>query len=202
MMLAAASVSTAAAAGNQSITGCGFVIKKAKRFIVANDLSSSGGGDCVTIAKARAVLDMNSHSITGPGGAGATGAGIHALVSANGAVIEGTNSNGAKITGFGTGILVDASDVAIANVELLSNAQYGLEINGGSRNAMYDTAAGNDIDASSGNGTAGVLIQNGVGNSIEDISADHNGKDGVEISGGSNNSLHDTDEDCKGTYGV
>jgi hypothetical protein len=130
------------------------------------------------------------------------GTGGVCVSSANGAVIEGTNSNAAKITQFGTGILIDASDVAVANLELLSNAQYGLEINGGSRNALYDTAVGSEVDPSSGNGIAGVLIKDGVGNSIEDVSAAHNGSYGVEISGGSNNALHDTDEDFDGIYGV
>jgi len=202
MTLAAAPAATAATACKLSITACGCVMKKAKRFVLANDLTgSSATADCLSISKAGAVLDMNGHAITGPGGA-ATGAGIHVLSSGNGAVIEGTNSNGAKITQFGTGVLIDASDVVVANVELLSNAQFGLMINGGSRNALYDTDAGNSIDPSSGNGTAGVLIKDGVGNSIEDIHADHNGMYGVEISGGSNNALHDTDEDFDGIYGV
>jgi hypothetical protein len=172
---------------------------KAKRFVLANDLtSSSASADCLTISKTNAVLDMSGHSITGPGGA-ATGAGIHVLSSANGAVIE---ANGGKITMFGTGVLIDASDVAIANAVLNSNAQFGLMINGGSRNAVYDTEAGNQVNASSGNGTAGMLISGGIGNFIDDCRADNNGKYGFEISGGSNNSVHDTDGDLDGTYGI
>src|SRR5258705_11140736 len=68
MMLAAAPAATAASSCKQSITACGCVMKKAKRFVLANDLTSSGG-DCLTISKAKAVLDMSGHSLTGPGGA-------------------------------------------------------------------------------------------------------------------------------------
>jgi hypothetical protein len=136
--------------------------------------------------------------MTGPGGT-ATGAGIHVLSSGNGAFIDGVNQ---KISGFGTGILIDASDVVLAFVELRSNAQYGLKINGGSRNAMYNSDAGNESIASSGNGITGVLISNGSGNLIDDIFAAHNGMYGIEIVGGSNNSLHDLDGDFNGIYGI
>jgi hypothetical protein len=112
----------------------------AKRYVVANDLtSSSASADCLTVSKADAVLDMSGHSITGPGGA-ATGRGIHFLSSANGAVIDGVNQFTAIVTQFGTGILIDASDVEIFDVALVSNAQFGLMINGVSRNALYDSS--------------------------------------------------------------
>ncbi len=141
---------------------------------------------------------MAGHKITGPGGA-ATGAGIHVLASGNGAFIDGVNQN---VSGFGTGILVEASDVAMAFLELVSNAQFGLKIDGGSRNSLYNSDAGKSNDASSGNGTAGVLINNGTGNLIDDIHADNNGSYGIEISGGSNNALHDIDGDLDGIYGI
>ena len=190
-----------AAAGSTckpSITACGCTMKKAKKFVLANDLTSTSlSADCLTISGAHVVLDMAGHQMTGPGGA-ATGAGIHVLASGNGAFIDGVNQ---QITQFGTGILVDASDVVIAFAELLSNAQFGLKINGGSRNSIYNSDAGS-TNASTGNGTAGVLISNGTENLIDDIHADHNGSYGVEIDGGSNNALHDIDGDFNGIYGI
>jgi hypothetical protein len=189
-----------AAAGSKckkSIKACGCAAKKAGHYVLANDLTGSSGADCLTIAGAHVTLDMAGHKMTGPGGA-ATGAGIHVMSSGSGAFIDGVNQ---KITGFGTGILVDASDVAIAFVSLRSNAQYGLKINGGSRNALYNSDAGT-LTPATGNGTAGVLISNGSGNLLDDMSADRNGMYGIEISGGSNNSLHDLDGDANGIYGI
>jgi len=198
-IILSAAPAAAASSCKKLIKACGCGAKKAGHYLLANDLSSSSASaDCLTIRGAHVVLDMAGHQISGPGGA-ATGAGIHVLSSGNGAFIDGVNK---KITGFGTGILVDASDVAIAFVELVANAQFGLMIKGGSRNSLYNSDAGNDFDASSGNGVAGVLISNGSGNLIDDIHADHNGKYGIEISGGSNNALHDIDGDFNGIYGI
>jgi hypothetical protein len=136
LILAVAPAATASVACKQSITACGCAMKKAQLYVLANDLtSSSATADCLTVSKAQAVLDMKGPSITGPGGA-ATGAGIHFLSSANGAVIDGVNQFTAIVTKFGTGILIDASDVEIFDVALVTNAQFGLKINGGSRNAL------------------------------------------------------------------
>jgi len=161
-------------------------------------ISSSAAADCLTIAAPHAVLDMHGKSLIGPG-SGATGAGIHVLSSATGAYIDGI---GAVITKFGTGILIEGSDVAIFSVELIRNEQFGLVINGGARNALYDSDAGSLSDFSSGNGVAGVMINNGSNNFINDIHADHNGKYGIEVSGGANNHLHDLDGDFNGIYGL
>jgi hypothetical protein len=192
-----AAPAAAAAKCKKAIKACGCVAKKG-HYALANDLtSSSAGADCLTIAGAHVTLDMAGHQMTGPGGV-ATGAGIHVMSSGGGAFIDGVNQ---KITGFGTGILVDASDVAIAFVSLRSNAQYGLKINGGSRNSLYNSDAGT-LTPATGNGTAGVLISNGSGNLIDDISADRNGMYGIEINGGSNNALHDLDGDFNNIYGI
>ena len=198
IIILGAGPAAAAAKCKKTIKACGCVAKKG-HYALANDLtSSSAGADCLTIAGAHVTLDMAGHQMTGPGGV-ATGAGIHVMSSGGGAFIDGVNQ---KITGFGTGILVDASDVAIAFVSLRSNAQYGLKINGGSRNAMYNSDAGDEFIPLSGNGNTGVLISNGSGNLIDDIFAAHNGKYGIEISGGSNNALHDLDGDFNGIYGI
>ena len=198
MIMLAAVPAAAAKTCKKLITACGCTAKKG-HLALANDLTSSSvTADCLTIAGAHVVLDMAGHQITGPGGS-ATGAGIHVLSSGNGAFIDGVNH---EITKFGTGILIDASDVVLAFVELRSNAQFGLKINGGSRNSMYNSDAGNESIANSGNGNTGVLILNGNDNLIDDIFAAHNGKYGIEISGGSNNSLHDLDGDFDGIYGI
>jgi parallel beta helix pectate lyase-like protein len=202
LVMILAATPAAATACPQSIKSCGCVAKKARRYVLANDLtSSSATADCLTIAAAHVVLDMSGHQISGPGGA-ATGAGIHFLKSANGGFVDGVNEDTAKLTKFGTGILIDASDVVISFVGLVSNAQFGLEINGGSRNALYDSEVGITKITPAGNGTAGVLINGGSENIIDDIFAVHNGKYGIEISGGSNNSLHDLDADTNGIYGI
>jgi hypothetical protein len=147
-------------------------------------------------------LDMASHQIGGPGGA-ATGAGIHVLASGNGAFIDGgKNEFTAKLTGFGTGILIDASDVAIADVSLVSNAQFGLKVDGGSRNSLYNSAVGIAKTTPGPNGIAGVLISGGSGNLIVDSSVVNNTKYGIEISGGSNNVVHDSGGDSNGIYGI
>ncbi len=181
------------------ITKCGCTAGKAGRYALAGDLtSSSASADCITIKGKHVSLDMAGHQISGPGG-GATGAGIHVLASANGAFIDRVSQN---VIHFGTGILVEASDVTMASCELDSNAQFGLKIDGGSRNSLYNSDAGKNGDPSSGNGVAGVLISNGTGNLIDDIHADNNSSYGIEISGGSNNALHDADEDFNGLYGI
>jgi len=187
LMLLGAAPAAAAKTCKKLIKACGCTAKKG-HLTLANDLtSSSPSADCVTISGAHVVLDMAGHKITGPGGA-ATGAGIHVLAQGNGAFIDGVNQ---PISNFGTGILVEASDVVMAFVELRSNAQFGLKINGGSRNSMYNSDAGNESIASSGNGDTGVLITNGNDNLIDDIFASHNAKYGIHVSGGTNNSLHD-----------
>ena len=184
-----------------SITACGCVAKKAAHYVVSKPLTSASASlDCLTVSAAHAVIDMGGNSITGPGGS-ATGAGIHILSSADGAVIESgglTNS----INNFGVGVLVDASNVVIETILLLSNAQYGGVVNGGSNNAFYDLDAGQSTNATSGNGIAGIKILNGNNNFIDDVIADHNTKYGIEISGGSNNSVHDSDGDSNGIYGI
>jgi len=198
VMILSAGPAAAASTCKKTVKACGCVAKKG-HVSLANDLtSSSPSADCLTIAGAHVTIDMAGHQMTGPGGS-ATGAGIHVLSSGNGAFIDGVNQ---KITGFGTGILIDASDVAIAFVSLRSNVQFGLKINGGSRNSLYNSDAGVQSTPSSGNGTAGVLISNGSGNLIDDIFADRNGKYGIEINGGSNNALHDLDGDFNGIYGI
>jgi len=198
LMLLGAAPAAAAKTCKKLIKACGCTAKKG-HLTLANDLtSSSPSADCVTISGAHVVLDMAGHKITGPGGA-ATGAGIHVLAQGNGAFIDGVNQ---PISNFGTGILVEASDVVMAFVELRSNAQFGLKINGGSRNSMYNSDAGNESIASSGNGDTGVLITNGNDNLIDDIFASHNAKYGIHVSGGTNNSLHDLDGDFNGTYGI
>jgi hypothetical protein len=198
-IILAATPASAAKACKKTIKACGCVAKKPGHYVLANDLtSSSTGADCLTIAGAHVSLDMAGHIMTGPGGA-ATGAGIHVLASGNGAFIDGVNQT---IGGFGTGILVEASDVVMAFVLLDSNAQFGLKIDGGSRNSIYNSSIGKRSDATTGNGTAGVLINNGTGNLIDDVEAAHNGSYGIEISGGSNNAIHDSDGDANGIYGI
>lgn len=177
-----------------SITACPCAVKKATPYVLAKSLvCTSSSLDCLTVTHTGAVIDLAGQSITGPGGA-ATGAGIHVLAAASRVLIEGGGFNN-SINGFGTGILIDASNVAVYSIELTSNAQFGAMIDGGSNNAIYDLDAGMPSDASSGNGIAGVMIHNGTGNLIDDIHADHNTMYGIEISGGSNNAIHDSDGD-------
>jgi hypothetical protein len=198
-LILAATPAAAAGKCKKSITKCGCVAGKAGHYVLAGDLtSSSASADCITIKGKHVSLDMAGHQITGPGGA-ATGAGIHVLSSGNGAFIDCVNQN---VTHFGTGILVEASDVTMTFCELDANAQFGLKIDGGSRNSLYNSDTGKSSDASSGNGTAGVLINNGADNLIDDIHSDHNTSYGIEISGGSNNTLHDIDGDSNGLYGI
>jgi hypothetical protein len=202
VIILAAPAAAAASPCARIITACGCVLYEAKRYVLKRDLtSSSATADCLRVSKAKAVLDMRGHSISGPGGA-ATGAGIHFLSSANRAVVDGESQFTAIITGFGTGIVIDASDVEIFDVALVTNAQFGLMINGGSRNALYDSTAGIVKNTPGGNGTAGILINGASSNLIDDIFAVNNGKYGIAISGGSNNSLHDLDADTNGVYGI
>ena len=198
-IILAATPAAAAKACKKTINSCGCVAKKPGHYVLGSDLtSSSTSADCLTISGTHVSLDMAGHQMTGPGGA-ATGAGIHVLASGNGAFIDGVNQ---KIAGFGIGILVEASDVVMAFVLLDSNAQFGLKIDGGSRNSIYNSSTGKRSDATTGNGTAGVLINNGTGNLIDDIEAAHNASYGIEISGGSNNAIHDSDGDSNGIYGI
>lgn len=184
-----------------SITTCQCNAKKPIRYIVANDLvSGSKTLDCLSVSGAHAVIDLKGHSITGPG-AGATAAGIHILASATGALVEGSGFKN-SISGFGSGVQIDSSKVVVVSIELVSNTSFGLFINGGTNNAVYDLDAGKENDASSGNGVAGVMIKNGSNNFVDDIHAAHNTMYGIEISGGSNNSLHDLDGDFCGIYGI
>jgi hypothetical protein len=142
-----------------SIAACGCRITTSGTYTVTADLSGAAG-DCIAIKANNVVLNINDHSITGPGSGTSTGAGIHVLKSSSGAFIEG-GGGPSNITASGW--------------------KYGLEVQG--KNTISDWVNPN------GN-VVGIFLDGATGANINDFSADDNSVYGVWIRGGKGNQIN------------
>jgi parallel beta helix pectate lyase-like protein len=169
------------------IASCGCTITKSGFYLLANDLSSSQGltakNGCIDIKAPKVVLNAvkpvtNAFNITGPGGTTPTGIGIHILKGSNKDFIE---LAGSDIQGWDVGILVEGNGNIVeffnaARVNsAIANGTAGVEINGGSNNNI------NDFNGASTNKNYGVWLRGASNNQINASNTSDNGNIGVYV---------------------
>src|ERR1035437_24991 len=142
-----------------SIAACGCRITTGGTYTVTGDLSGAAG-DCIAIKANSVVLNIDKHSITGPGSGTSTGAGIHVLKSSSGAFIEGGGG---------------PSDITA------SGWKYGLEVQGKNTISDYFNPHGNVV---------GIFLDGATGANINDFAAEDNSVYGVWIRGGKGNQIN------------
>lgn len=172
------------------IASCGCTITKSGFYRLANDLTSAQGltakNGCIDIKASKVTLNagkpitMGSFNggfdISGPGGGTPTGIGIHILKSSNKDFLELPDS----IQGWDVGILVE-----------------------GDNNIVEDFDATNNFSMSSiPNGTAGVEINGGSNNNINDFTVGKNNNYGIWLRGASNNQINCSSTRENGNIGV
>jgi parallel beta-helix repeat protein len=112
-----------------SISKCGCTIASPGFYDVTAtllDVKLNKDTSCIAIKSPNVVLALNGMKLTGAN----AGIGVHVLSGANGCFIEGAKggTNGA-ITGWDTGILIEANSVVVENLTTGSNGTAGIELN-------------------------------------------------------------------------
>ena len=156
------------------ITACGCTITKPGFYNVTNNLNAGSGltpkGGCIDIQASKVVLNTGhlvagpaiaGYSITGPGGGMPIGIGVHILKGSNSDFLELVSD----LTGWDVGLLVE-----------------------GNNNIVENFTAG--PIGGPGNGTAGVEINGGNSNNLNNFVAQNNSNYGVWIRGASNNQFN------------
>jgi hypothetical protein len=188
-----------AASCSATISSCGCVISSAAVFMTSGPLvSASSTVDCIDISASGAVLIVEG-DITGPGG-GVTADGIHIMSGASNVFIAGKTTPGfssthAKVTGFATGIQIDASNAEINELDANLNG------NG----VVFNSVTGGDYNDSVANSNAagdGVLITGGSGNIVGDANNIDMNNNGIEISSSFNNRILDSGAAHNTVYGI
>lgn len=177
------------------------------------DLPSSS--TCITIGASNVDLNLNGHSITGPGG-GADGTAGISVTAKTMVDIKGPG----VITSFGRGIdfdFVTSSDVkqvtatgnffgfvvnnSVGNLfrenTSTGNAQHGFSLNVGSNNGLLNNVASN-------NGAEGILLFAGSGNQVKGNTTNGNGLNGILSGGGvsTGHSIKDNTASGNGLSGI
>jgi len=182
-----------------SITGCGTLSSDNTIYALANNITTTGTGNCIVLSGASQTLDLAGHDITFAGTAGtSTGAGLLITNEASEDVVEGDNST---ITGFKEGVLDQGLDTAGDDINLISNG-IGLELNGGgffggtdiwtnfaaesnTAQGVYLKSCGDECTIwdffSASNGGDGVLITDSAGARVSVFSSVENGGAGVHV---------------------
>jgi len=113
-----------------SIKACGCTISSPGFYDVAGtllDVKLNSDTSCVAIKSPNVVLSLDGMTISGAG----AGIGIHVLSGANNSFVSGSKAGGgsnAMVTGWDTGILVEANNVVVQNVTTGSNATTGIQV--------------------------------------------------------------------------
>ena len=167
-------------AGNYSISGPG---------LIANP-----PGNCINVAVPGVTLDLANATISSSPSS-APSVGVHVLVKATGAVVMGTLNAPATVTGFTTGIEIDAPSVTLENLVAQANG-VGIQINGG---AAYGSAL-----AVHDSSRTGILINGPApGPYLTGVSVDSTlGFAGIELNGVHGAFLNNLTVIGSATYGV
>jgi parallel beta-helix repeat protein len=127
---AKATRSSASASAVHTITSCGYVATAPGTYNVTQDLTDSGGGNCITIEANHVTLNLNSHKITGTGTdnciyVGPTSTSYESL---GDSVVGGaTGSPRGNLQGCGTGVdLYFTSGASVTNINVHSPVYYGI----------------------------------------------------------------------------
>jgi hypothetical protein len=175
LILAGSASSTAAGPGcSQMVTACGCSITSGGVYIVAQDLvSTRSNGDCVTIVTKNVVLNLDGHSLTGPGNS-SNGSGIRIKASSVWVEGQGMAAQRAEITGWRYGIENEGKEVFVENVSATGNAKAGIVFLKATDSKIVN------FDTSSNSGY-GVWLSSGDDNQIGTGTASHNVLDGILV---------------------
>jgi len=158
------------------IVACPCAIKFAGDYAISGPgLIATPPGDCIHVNVPGVILDLGSTTLsTSP--AGSASVGVLVTADAAGAVVRGTLDAPATVTGFGTGIEVDAPGVTLENLAAQTNT-VGIQMQGG---AGYGTAL-----AANNSARTGILINGPApGPYLGGVSVDGTlGFAGIELSG-------------------
>ena len=188
--LAMAAWTGTALSATTAINACGTVISTPGVYAIGESLASTSATvDCIEIASPGVSLGLASGiSLSGPGGAGVTAAGIKVDDKANGVQI---NFFGAKIQGFGVGIDDEGSGI------IISAAPTGGEITGNAaQGILVDKADSVLIDSvdSENNGGAGLELLHASGVTVTGVPIfESNGGYGLWVHSSSHNQFFNVD---------
>jgi parallel beta-helix repeat protein len=177
------------------IAACPCAIRSAGDYTISGPgLIADPPGDCIHITVPGVTLDLASTTISSSP-ASAPDVGVLVLVNALGAVVKGTLDAPATVTGFTTGIEVDAPSVTLENLVAQSNS-VGIVMNGGS---AYGSALA--VHASS---RTGILINGPApGPYLTGVSVDSTlGFAGIELNGVRGAFLNNLTVTGSATYGI
>jgi hypothetical protein len=170
------------------IASCGCTITTSGFYKLANALSNSQGltanSGCIDITAPNVVLNSGKpvtggvthggFNIDGPGGGTPTGIGIHILKGSNNDFLELPG----KVEGWDVGLLVESNgnivDFAFGDFSVTPNGTAGIEINGGSNNNINDFQSNN-------NNNYGVWLRGASNNQINCSDSNNNGNIGVYV---------------------
>ncbi|MGH7913923.1 MAG: right-handed parallel beta-helix repeat-containing protein [Candidatus Binataceae bacterium] len=118
------------------ITACPCAIRSAGDYTISGPgLIAAPPGDCIHVNVPGVTLDLESTTISSSSSS-VPSVGVHVLVNAVGAIVRGALNAPATVTGFTTGIEVDARSVTLENLVAQGDGT-GIQINGG---AAYGSA--------------------------------------------------------------
>ena len=204
-----------------SINGCTTINSPGQYRLVADLTFAPGPADlpssstCITIGASNVDLNLNGHTITGPGG-GADGTAGISVTAKTMVDIKGPG----VITSFGRGIDFDgvtSSDVkqvtatgnffgfVVNNSQgnlfrentSTGNNQHGFTLNGAINNGFLNNVASN-------NGKVGILLFAGSGNQVKGNTTNGNGQDGILSGGGvsTGHSIKDNTASGNALFGI
>ncbi|GEM_PF-1368078 len=141
-------------------------------YLIGNDLraSSAGFGICIMILAPDVVLDLNGHTIRGPGGF-SEGITI-ALAATNARVVNGS------ITGFGTGLVDGGSRALLSGLDVSGSKGAGIEVVSIPNHVLSDTVvARNHVH----DNDVGILLLDVLRVQVLANTVTDNGGDGIAL---------------------
>ena len=113
------------------IAACPCAIKSAGDYTISGPgLIATPPGDCLRVSVPGVTLDLGSTTISSSPSS-VPSVGVHVMLNAVGAVVSGALNAPATVTGFTTGIEIDAASVTLENLTAQANG-VGIQIKGGS----------------------------------------------------------------------
>ena len=196
LLLGIGAISSAAYAATVNITACPFSANTQgdTYSVTANLTETTPGVSCITIGASDVAIDLQGHTITGPGSAMGFGFGI----TDDGNINPFTNiiiANG-TIKGFGSGIGLASTYVTVSNINATQNT-YGMDLNANSAvsnsqannnsyGLIFDSGNNTISNSAANNNQGGGITINGSNNAIINTPAGGNGSDGIFITEGNN----------------
>ena len=176
------------------ITSCPCAISTAGVYTTASaGIVAAPPGNCIEITVPGVTLNLGSAIISSSQSSSAD-IGVWVKASANNVTVTGTQGAPATVTGFTTGIQIDASTVTVAILTAQSNS-VGIRFNGP---AAYGTGL-----VVHGSFRKGIVINGpGVGSYLDGVSVDTTGFSGIELNQVSGALLNNVTVTTSGTYGI